>query len=490
MKKKQTLGGDVVKLTLSKVITAAISMGCTMLLSRFRTLDEYGTYSQLLLVINLASSLLMLGLPNSINYFLARADTQEERQKFLSVYYTFSTVLSLLVGGVLVCSVSLIAKYFDNAAIRSFLYFLALYPWGNIIASSVENLLVVYHRTDLIIWYRLANSCCLLGIILLVQVLNWDFQAYMVLLLGVYVFFAVVVYILAARLSGRLRISFDRKMLHSILVFSIPMGLATVVGTLDIEIDKLLIGRMMDTEQLAIYTNASKELPVTMIASALTAVLLPSMIRMLKDGEKRKAVALWGVATELSFTVICLISAGVITYASDVMMLLYSEKYLAGIPVFCVYALVLLLRCTYFGMVLNASGKTKSVFYCSLASLGLNIVLNPLFYWLFGMIGPAIATFLSMLVVLIAQLVLTARIVELPFREIFPWKSLGKILLINIAFAGCFWGIKAVLPIETLLGSLGESLLLGAVWSAVYFLILRRPIKQAWRKLNGGGEDT
>jgi len=65
-----------------------------MLLSRFRTLEEYGTYSQLLMVINIATTFFMLGLPNSINFFLARAENNNERQKFLSVYYTLSTVLS------------------------------------------------------------------------------------------------------------------------------------------------------------------------------------------------------------------------------------------------------------------------------------------------------------------------------------------------------------------------------------------------------------
>ena len=80
--KKPSLGGDAVRLTLSKVISLCITMVCTMLLSRFRTVEEYGTYSQLLLVINLFSSLFMLGLPSSINYFLARAETEQEKQKF------------------------------------------------------------------------------------------------------------------------------------------------------------------------------------------------------------------------------------------------------------------------------------------------------------------------------------------------------------------------------------------------------------------------
>ena len=73
---------DTIKLTISKVMSLVIAMVSSMLLSRYRTLEEYGTYSQLLMVINIMTSLLMLGLPNSINYFLSRAETEEEGQRF------------------------------------------------------------------------------------------------------------------------------------------------------------------------------------------------------------------------------------------------------------------------------------------------------------------------------------------------------------------------------------------------------------------------
>ena len=145
--KSTTLGGDAVRLTLSKVLTLCITMATTMLLARFRSFQEYGTYSQLLLVINLVSSLLMLGLPNSINYFLARADKQEDRRKFLSLYYVLSTSISFVIGLVLVLAIPLIELYFKNYTIRYFYYFLAIYPWASIVSSSIENVLVVYKKT-------------------------------------------------------------------------------------------------------------------------------------------------------------------------------------------------------------------------------------------------------------------------------------------------------------------------------------------------------
>ena len=155
---KQSIASDAVKLTTSKVITLLISLVTAMLLSRFRTLEEYGTYSQIMLVISLTTTIFMLGLPNSINYFLARTEDPKERNNFLSVYYTFSTILSFLAGLVLVMSAPLIVRYFDNALIKNFIYILAIYPWARIILSSIDNVLIVYKKTNHLMAFRILNS--------------------------------------------------------------------------------------------------------------------------------------------------------------------------------------------------------------------------------------------------------------------------------------------------------------------------------------------
>lgn len=484
-----TIGGDVVKLTASKVITALVSLASAMLLSRFRTLEEYGTYSQLLLVINLFSSIFMLGLPNSINYFLARAETQEEKHRFLSIYYTVSTFLSLVLGAALVCATPLIESYFANQTVRSFVYFLALFPWASIVSSSIENVLIVYRKAGFLFFYKLLNSLCLLGIILLVQIMKWNFSTYMKLYLLVYSCFAVLVYIISSRLCGALKLCIDVTWLKRILGFSVPMGLASVVGTISVEMDKLLIGRVMDTAQLAIYTNAAKELPVTMVASAITAVLLPQLTRMIKRGDNKKAIALWKYSTELSYIIICFIVAGVFTYAKDVMTLLYSEKYLSGISVFRVYTLVLLLRCTYYGMVLNAIGKSKDIFYCSIASLLLNAVLNVSLYLMLGMIGPAIGTFISIFIIQLLQLYLTSKNVNVTFKNVYPWKRIVVVTLINFVLSFVFLLIKYILHIEKHCGSVFESILLGLIWGVLYFIIMRKRGIKLWHLINAGGTE-
>ncbi|MDP9739959.1 UNVERIFIED_ORG: O-antigen/teichoic acid export membrane protein [Bacillus sp. B2I3] len=483
--KKNSLGRDAMKLTTSKVITVVISLSTVMLLSRFLTLEEYGTYSQIIMITNLITSLLMLGLPNSISYFLARAENEEEKQKFLSVYYTFSTTLSIIIGIVMVSITPLVVRYFNNDLLNNFFYFLAVYPWAKIIMASIDNVLIVYKRTSLIMIYRIANSFSLLIIILIVQIFNFSFQAYMLLFIINEVVFAISVYIISNSISGKLIINNDKSLIKKILTFSIPIGLATAIGTLNIELDKLMMSIILDTEQLAIYTNASRELPVTIFAISITAVLLPQIVKLLKKGDTKIAIDLWGHSTVLSYIIICFFTTVFFVYAEDVMTLLYSDKFLPGVSVFRVYCLVLLLRCTYFGMILNAKGKTKFIFYSSIASLGINICLNFLLYFFLGIIGPAIATFISMTVIIIFQLTTTSKIIEISFKNIFPWKKLLYITLINISLGGFLVISKLIIPLDEILGSIFESIIMATFFGVAYLILLFKTIKQSWGNLKG-----
>lgn len=483
MAENHSLGKDALQLTLSKMIVLVISMITGMLLSRFRSVEEYGTYSQIIMAITIATTIVMMGLPNSLNYFLAKADSDSERKHFLSVYYSSSTVLSLFVGLILVCLTPILVSYFKNPFISNFAYFLAIFPWTKIICASVENILVVYKKTKLITVYRILNSVALLGIILLVQLMRWSFGVYMLLYLLVEIIFSLWVYIIAYGCAGNISISFDFELIKKIFTFSIPLGLASMVGTLNVELDKFVIGGMMDTESLAIYTNASKEMPVTIVATSITAVLMPQMVKLIKNGQKTDAVRLWGDATEISFIIICFISFVLVVFAPEVITVLYSDKYIAGTSVFRVYSLILLLRCTYFGMILNTTGHTKFIFYSSLGSLALNFLLNYAFYFLFGFIGPAIASLTAQLLINLFQIIWSAKLIKIPFKNIFPWKSLLIILFLNSLIAGIFWALKNVFITGNILNDILVTAILGVLWFLTCFLLQIKRLKRKWNSI-------
>lgn len=81
----EKISKSTIYLTISKFLNLFISLVTSMLLSRFRSISEYGTFSQINVVISLATALLLMGLPNAINYFYPKARSQTEKDRFISL---------------------------------------------------------------------------------------------------------------------------------------------------------------------------------------------------------------------------------------------------------------------------------------------------------------------------------------------------------------------------------------------------------------------
>lgn len=474
---------DATILSISKVLSMAISMISAMLLSRFRSLDEYGTYSQILTVVNLATAIFMLGLPNSINYFIARSRNDEERSRFISLYYNIVTVMCVAVGILLYIVLPFIVMYYDNQMIYSFGYILLLLPWTQIVIGGLSNMLVASGNTMRVLIYNLARGLALLAIIFFVQILGQSFYQYMVYYMCVEMIFSLWVYAEAKKLVCKWYFNWDTGLLKRVFSFSIPMGLASAISTLSIQLDHLMVGRFFTTEELAVFSNAAKELPFTIISSAFTAVLVPKMAKLFKNNQNSEAVEIWKKSVELNAIILFFCATTCFVFAPQIMTILYSQKYLSGVSVFRVYGLVLIMRITYFGMVLNSKGKSKFIMYSSVISLLLNFALNYVGMSLFGMLGVALATFLSLMIMGYAQLMFSAHILEISIKEIFPWAKLLHILVINLVWGVIASAILIVLKIGTEWQDIVKAIALGCVLCGVYILVVRKRFVKLYKEM-------
>jgi O-antigen/teichoic acid export membrane protein len=142
-------------------------------------------------------------------------------------------------------------------------------------------------------------------VLLLAKAFDWGFQTYTLIYIISMLLFAIFAVWWMRRIAGGMNFLIDWKLIKAIFAFSIPMGLASSVGTLNGELDKLIIGKFFSTEEYAIFANASKTLPVTILATSLTAVLLPKFVRLLKEERYEEAVSIWGSSINISFCVMC-----------------------------------------------------------------------------------------------------------------------------------------------------------------------------------------
>ena len=484
---KTSVGKNAVILTGSKIFVSMLGIITAMLLARFRTLEEYGTYSQIIMIADLVSSILLLGLPNSINYFLSKEETTEGRQKFLSVYYTLSTIMTVVIAIFLLMAVPMIIQYFNNPLIRNFAYIFVIYPWASLMINSLSNACIVYGRVNKLLYFSLAQSIIILLILVMAKMMSLSFRVYMYFYMASLSGFAIVGILWIRKFSGKINFNLNIKVIQEIFKFSIPIGMASVVGTINVQLDKFVIGRFFSTEQYAIFTNASRELPVTLVATSLTAVLLPALVKLLNKENKKEAVELWGYAANISFCFMALIVGGFLVFAPDIMSLFYSEKYvtLEGIKVFRIYTLILLFRSIYWGIFLNALGKTKFILYSSILTLIFNFIGNIVFCYLFGFVGPAISSLLVIGIMAFIQLKFTGRLLEISLKEILPWKNLIinvlQILIIGIGFSILKYRIFIC---HNRIISIIVSISMGIIWTIIYGIINYNSLKIYWKRLN------
>lgn len=484
--KARTAGSSIAvsasRLALAKSIIYVTTLAASMFLSRLLTLTEYGTYVQIQVTATLILSVFSMGLPECSSFFLSRNEDPVFRRGFLSTYYTVNTWQGFAAGVMAAAFSFVIVEYYHNPALAGFVYVLAVFPWINIMINSLDNILVVYERTTSLMVFRIITSCLQLMVLAVTYLFRLSFEQYMVLFVAVQAVCALSVYGIVSHIAGRLRVHIDFELLKSIVRFSVPLGLASIVSTINIQLDKLIISNYFSTEQLAVYNNAAQELPITIISSALTAVLIPQIVKLLSKKRFNDVIKLWGHAIALVYMLFCFFVSLLIVFAPQAITLLYSSKYVGGAAVFRVYCLVALLRVTYFGMILNCIGKTRFILYSSIASLAINVGLNYLCYSIWGFEGPAIATFLCILIINLIQLVFTSHCIEIPFRGIFPWKLLLKITLLNIAFAVVFYLLGACFHVSAPVAA--------CAWVVLYALAALPQTRIQWRGLSASCEET
>ncbi len=473
---------DVSVITVSKFASNAISLLNLALLSRFRTLAEYGTYSQMLVTVSLVIAICDLGLPYAVTYFGSKAKDEEERKHFFSVFYTVDTAISVFIGIAMLFSIPLIEQYFNNPQISKYWYFLLVFPWVRIIDATIDNVLVILKKSVLIAVYRIVYGASVFLVIFTIQKLGLGFNEYLMAYTGLLILLTLAAYFLVSKNLGGIRPYFDKALFIKILKYAIPIGLASAVGMINIEFDKLIIGHFCTREEMAIYANASKALPVALIAGSISMVLMPTIIRKVSEGKDSEAANMWGNAIVVSLDILMTIVFALIIFAPEIVEFIYSEKYLAGTSIFRIYSTGYLLECTYWGTMLNAKGKTKYILYGSIGACIINIILDLTLFRFFGMRGPAIATVISQGCLEVFQYVFSKKLLEV--KRIIDWNMLIGIFTRNVIIAAVFYIIRVIVISRTDISLVMEAFIIGSVWMLFYIAVYGKAILSKINSLN------
>jgi len=409
-----------------------------VLLARILTQTDYGTYRQLFMIYTLLSSIFMLGLPQSIYYYIPKSDP-DTRKRFIKQTIDLATILGILSTFALLLTKNAIASLFNNPNLSLTLTIYAIYPFCMFLSQIYYSIMLgcqnIKKAAYFIILAVVLDFVLIIGIALLTQRLNY-------ILLGVII--SVLIQWIYARISlvsysyNESIVYYDKSLLSQQLKFSLPIGVAALVGVISAQMDKVIISSYLTPELFAVFSIGATELPfMGIIINSVNAVILPEMSKY-KDADSISA--LYKGAIRKNALILFPIFALCMIYAPQIITILYSDKYITAVPIFRFYLLTIPLRIATYGLLFQVYNKTKIILYISILTLFLNTAISIILIKNIGIIGPAISTVFVTYITVIIYLLLIKKELRIEFKSLFPITSLTRTFIASIVTASlCFF---------------------------------------------------
>ena len=449
-------------------LTTCVRLISAVFLSRILSIYDYATYRQTLLAYAFIAPLLMLGLPNALYYFLPGENTRPRSRlvdnlTLLGFMAGFFTLFILLGGN------RLLAWRFKNPDLTRTLLILAPYPLFMLPASSIGACLIARDRVKQAAFFNVISRLFIL-IIVLTAVLIWRAPvaaivgtvagAGIILLPGLKLMFA------SCKIGSFLPSS---EGMWSQLKYSVPLGLAGILGTISLSLDKMIVSSMCSPEQFAVYVNGAIEIPlIGVLTGSVIAVLIPDFVRMYKAQQYHELRVLWHRAMVRCLIILVPAMGFILVMAPEIMRVLFSSKYENSAYPFRVYALMLPVRATVFGAVLMATNRTKTVTLGSLLNLFANGVLSVIFIYFIGPMGAAWATVLSVVGLAIFYSSIIRGYLQFDGKSMLPWKSIVQLLVAVVLPTLIILLILPILPKNDILRLIFTSILFMSVLAVCY----------------------
>ena len=367
------------------VITAAV-------MARVLIKDDVAAYRQTFLAYATLGPLLTMGVGQGMYYFLP---TEKERVRGRMVDGMLVLGLLGLVFSAFLAfgGNDLLAQRFSNPRVARMLLWMIPYAIITTPTSIYSSVLVARDHVTMSSVLGVTRQF-VAGVITIVPLLVWQ-TAESALIGNV----LASVLMAVAAISLTLRVLPKGAMLPTwtgvkeLLIFGIPLGLSSSIGTLNQQLDKMVVGFLDTPSNFADFSFGAMELPfIGMVTGAVTSVLLIDMRKAVSNGDNKEALRLFRLTSEKTSLVLIPLFFFFLVCADDFVTFVYTSEYAAAATPFRWYLMVLPIRTAFFGSLLMAMGMSRFLMVRSIVSLTLNCCLSVMFFRWLGAYGAAVST--------------------------------------------------------------------------------------------------
>ncbi len=344
--------------SLSSFLVAIVS---SMILSRYFSKADYGTYRQIVYVYTSLTIIFTAGLPNVFSYFLPRYDLSKGKnivRRITNILFLSGALFSFF----LFIFSEPIAKLLNNTNLSSGLKIFSIVPFLILPTLGIEGIFATYKKTIFIAIYNTVTRilmllCILIPVIFIKGTIIYAIYGWVIastLILGIAFLFKSIPF------KGIKSEKNDLKM-NKILTYSIPIVLSSIWGVAINSSNQFFISRYFGSVKFAEYANGFIQLPfIGMVTGAASSVLMPIFSKMIYNNEDKSQIFdLWKNAIIKSAIIIYPLIIFCIGNAKQIIIILYTKSYLNSVMFFQISLAINIFTFIFFNVFLLSMGKSK-----------------------------------------------------------------------------------------------------------------------------------
>ncbi|MDD2613810.1 MAG: flippase [Methanosarcina sp.] len=439
---------------------------------------DFGTYSLALTVISITGAVATLGLNEGVPRYIAFFRGRREEQKLHELIV--SAMLMGLIAGLLSILVSpslfqsLAGNSFDaQGKILSVVKILVFAVPFTILLNLTVAIYRGFDRTNVnMYFYNIIRPISLLGFASAAVFIGVSLKGVVFadLLSMIFTFGIMSIYFIkkppikqAAKQERKIQFSDTTRQL---IRYSFPLLITATLLNLMSWIDTIMLGYFKSAEVVGIY-NAVYPLVgfLSLVIASMGYVYVPVTSRLWGQNNTSPLGSIYAVMTKWCFLLTFPLFALIFVYPEYFITKLYGAQYISGATSLRILALGFITN-SYFGFnyhTLLASGDSDFLMKCSVASVGINAVINFMLIPEYGMVGAAIGTAVSYASIEVSMTLRAWR-----KQHMHPFTSMYRRLTLIV-----------ILVVGFMLAAKNVHLLTGATWEYAafivgYFLIVHR----------------
>lgn len=411
----------------------AIGIISPMILSRYFSKGDYGTYKQVMYVYNTLLIVFTLGLPKAYSYFIPRVSLPESKDVIRKISRLFA-ILGLFLSLLLFCGASAIAGLLHNPDLELAIKWFSPTPLLLLPVMGIEGILASYKKAKHIALFTLCMRVfTLLFTILPVitfngtyihSIIGFDIASLLTCIFSYYLKY------LPTRGIELQRATVSYK---EIFAFSLPLLSASLWIMLFQSTNQFFISRYYGNEVFAEFSNGFMEFPIIpMVVNSVATILAPLFAGMAVKN-KMSIGDIWNSALNKTIKIIYPVTIYCILFSNIVMTCFYGKMYSTSGIFFSIKNIEGFFSVIPFYPILMALGKTKEY---SRVHMVIAFLLLPLEFFIVKLGLPVytigLAYVLCSLGKVILQFAVVGRSVEMPASVLIPYKAMIKVALVSV----------------------------------------------------------